>query len=349
MTSSQQTIYRAEHHSNYTVAANEILEDNRLKAESRFLLVYLIGKPSNWKINVEHLAKVLNKGMNFVRDCINELIAHGYAKRELVRKERGRFGEHITKIFERPNLDRETIVTTSRFTTNGRTTSDETVHIQSKEEINSGSNQVNIQTPPTSSEIQEEEVKIHSFLGIKSNSQLLATFGAMLRPLFNGITDLVDQLSAPPPMPKPKVNPPDRSVDNQAPIASASVLRKLSEITGESVESLRTNLGLQKTLEQYPERVEQVIQYLELDCKGIKPGVGLVVVALQEGRKATKAGGATWKEWADRAIAQKLLSYSTSEGNDILIVFKNDKCLLWSKAQKMSWDEVRVIAGETAF
>lgn len=345
-----QTVYRAEHKKNYTTIGNDLTRNTDLSLEARFLHISLLTLPKSFKITIRGLVKILVLGKDLIGNALKELIKHGYVVREQVR-EKGIIREWITKVFERPNLDSESTVTRSGLTRSGSTRSGETGHIESKDQTNFGSKKVNIKTPPTSSKIQEEEEqKIEPFLGIKSNSQLLTTFRVMLRPLFNGITDLVDQLSAAPPtVEKPKINPPNLSTDTQAPIATASVLRKLSEITGEGIESLRTNLGLQKTLEKYAHNLEGVLQYLEIECKSFKPGIGLVVMALREGRKATKAGGATWKEWADRAFAESLISYSTIEGNDILIVFKNGETLLWSKAQAMPWDEVRAIALEDKF
>lgn len=354
MTSSMQTIHRAEHQSNYTVASNEIIADTRLRVESRMLLVYLLGRPTDWKPNANQLAKILGKGVNLVRDCINELIKYGYATRELIRKERGRFGEWVTKIFERPNLDRESIVTTSRFTTNGRTINDETVDIQSKEITIPDLTKEIFETPPiSSSEIEpeeEEEIKINSFLGIKSNPQLLAAFRSMFKPISNAITTAYDLSSAaPPPIKNSKINPPQYSTDTQAPTAMNSVLRKLSEITRESVEYLRSNRGLQAALAKYPENIDNALEYLEQEAKLIKVGVGLVVNALRNAEKPKQLGGKAFSAWMNCAEAERLVSGSMSAGDDIIIFFKGGTQSLWSQVQTWTWAEVQARSEEDAF
>lgn len=354
MTSSQQTVFRAQHERNYTPIGNNVVRNVDLSLEARYLHISLLTLSKNFKITIRGLVKVLKLSEYVIRKALKELMGKGFIKREQVR-ERGIIREWITKVFEAPNLDEESIVTRCRFTTTDSASCGESTHIEKKEETNSNPTKEIINTPPISSseiepEKEEEEIEIISFLGIKSNSQALTTFKIMFEPLCNALVNSIDQLSATaPPLEKPKINPPQWSTDDPAPIATSSLLRKLSEITREGIESLRTNLGLQKALSEFPQNIEGALDYLEQECKSMKIGVGLVVTALREGRKSKRLGGSTWKEWADRAFDAGLVIYSTAEGNDILIGLKNGSTVMWSLAQTWSWEKLEARATEDIF
>lgn len=81
--------------------------------------------------------------------------------------------------------------------------------------------------------------------------------------------------------------------------------------------------------------------------KAVKEGwkcnlTGVLVKALKEGVKAEDIEPNTdgWGDWANKAIARKLMLYSTSEGADIRVHLTNGRSLLWSKLKSLSWEEV---------
>lgn len=201
-------------------------------------------------------------------------------------------------------------------------------------------------SPPTSSnevispqEKKEREREIKKFLGVRGNRLTLATFTAMLKPIRYAIDSLADQSSAPPPPPVEKPIPARHQTDRQATAVTASVLRKLSEITGLSVESLRTNVGLQKALTEHGDAVDGVLEYLQSGWRSTsRPGVGYVVQALRNGIKPEKLGGQSFREWADEGKTRGLIDFTMSEGNDIHVQFVSGKAGLYSKLQGLSWE-----------
>ena len=57
-------IKRSKHTTDYTVIPNAIMEDRDLDCECLGMLTYLIGKPSNWKIQAEFLGKRFGWGQD---------------------------------------------------------------------------------------------------------------------------------------------------------------------------------------------------------------------------------------------------------------------------------------------
>lgn len=82
--------------SNYYVLNRNISEDKRLGWSARGLLVYLLGKPDNWKVSVAALVNETaeagtKSGRDTVYKLLNELIEAGYIERRQV-SNAGRFG-----------------------------------------------------------------------------------------------------------------------------------------------------------------------------------------------------------------------------------------------------------------
>ena len=198
--------------------------------------------------------------------------------------------------------------------------------------------------PPISPNESREEIK--KFLGIKSNLLSLATFAGMMQHIEAVVSTLADNLSAAPAV-EEKANSPQCDTDDQAPLADANSLRRLSVITGLSVESLRTNIGLQKAIKQHPENLEGVLGYLEAECKTFKPGIGFVVVALREGRKRANAGGTSWREWFDEVQRRGLANHSISCEGDIKILFRSGATALYSQIKNTPWEELEQTYGNT--
>lgn len=75
-------IRRGKHTVNFTIVPNDILNDTNLKAEALGLLVYLIGKPENWKINAEQLGMRFGWGRDKVYKVLKSLIDAFYVTRK---------------------------------------------------------------------------------------------------------------------------------------------------------------------------------------------------------------------------------------------------------------------------
>lgn len=65
----------------FYILDKRISEDSLLSWEARGLLIYLLGKPDNWRINVAHLVSEGSAGRDKVYRMINELIDRGYCRR----------------------------------------------------------------------------------------------------------------------------------------------------------------------------------------------------------------------------------------------------------------------------
>lgn len=79
--------------------------DNRLSFKAKGIHTYLIGKPDDWEIYINHLAKVSTDGKDSVITGLNELFNYGYAYKEQQRGERGRFAGWDYHIYEIPTYN----------------------------------------------------------------------------------------------------------------------------------------------------------------------------------------------------------------------------------------------------
>ena len=73
------------HKRNYTTVSNPPINDERLSWEALGLLLYLLSRPSDWRIHVRHLCSVRRSGRDRMYRMVNELVAAGYIVREVVR------------------------------------------------------------------------------------------------------------------------------------------------------------------------------------------------------------------------------------------------------------------------
>jgi hypothetical protein len=75
-------IIRASRKNRFTVIPNDLIEDPALDWKDLGLLVYLLSKPDNWEISVEHLRKQRKMGRDAIYKCLDAIIDAGYARRE---------------------------------------------------------------------------------------------------------------------------------------------------------------------------------------------------------------------------------------------------------------------------
>lgn len=93
---------------NFYVLSKSISEDARLSWAARGLLVYLLGKPDNWKISVESLRRQtegarVRTGRDGIYALLSELEQAGYLSREQQRGEGGRVREVDYTVCEYPS------------------------------------------------------------------------------------------------------------------------------------------------------------------------------------------------------------------------------------------------------
>lgn len=100
MSEKAQTIMKIKKRENYYVQVDKRgVEDQKLSWAATGLLTYLLGRPSDWKINVEHLKKVKINGRDSTRNALNNLREVGYCHYFEVR-EKGKIVETIYIVFE---------------------------------------------------------------------------------------------------------------------------------------------------------------------------------------------------------------------------------------------------------
>lgn len=85
----------------YVTIDKQGIDDSALSWEATGLLTYLIGRPSNWKINITHLSTVKTNGERSTRRTLLELREHNYCHYFEIRK-KGRVIETIYLVFEVP-------------------------------------------------------------------------------------------------------------------------------------------------------------------------------------------------------------------------------------------------------
>ncbi len=86
---------------NYVQIEKMGIEDNRLSWAATGLLTYLIGRPENWNIIIEHLKTVKTDGRDSTRNALNNLREFNYCHYFEIR-EKGKIVETIYLVFEKP-------------------------------------------------------------------------------------------------------------------------------------------------------------------------------------------------------------------------------------------------------
>lgn len=100
MSEKAQTIMKIKKRENYYIQIDKRgIEDPRLSWAATGLLTYLLGRPTNWKIIIEHLRTVKTDGRDSTRNALNNLREVGYCHYFEIR-ERGKIVENIYIVFE---------------------------------------------------------------------------------------------------------------------------------------------------------------------------------------------------------------------------------------------------------
>ncbi len=129
--------------------------------------------------------------------------------------------------------------------------------------------------------------------------------------------------------------------------ARTQLLTRLSALTNEGVDTLRLNTILASAVDRHPERVNDALEYFQQAIATWKnrPGIGLFIHAVKSGQKPSLSKpGCGWKEWADEAVKRRLMEYSHSHEEDILVHFVGGVSKLWSQLRSLPWSEVELIA-----
>lgn len=99
-------IIRVAKNKNFSVLSNEPFNEKSLSWKAKGLLAYLLTRPDNWKVQVEHLRKASTDGRDSIYSALKELIQAGYIQRNIKRDDNGRTGgvEYIVSETKLPEL-----------------------------------------------------------------------------------------------------------------------------------------------------------------------------------------------------------------------------------------------------
>ena len=65
------------------------------------MLVYLLSKPADWKVNAQNIANRFGYGINKVYQIIKQLIQYGYVKKDVIR-DQGKFTQIVYHVYDQP-------------------------------------------------------------------------------------------------------------------------------------------------------------------------------------------------------------------------------------------------------
>jgi len=97
------TIIRTARRQHFLVLCQAAVEDSRLSWAARGLLVYLLSRPDDWRIRVDHLRQQATSGRDAIYKLLSELRQHGYILRERIRGEDGRLQGTSYYVHETPS------------------------------------------------------------------------------------------------------------------------------------------------------------------------------------------------------------------------------------------------------
>mgnify|MGYP000403215667 CR=1 FL=1 len=101
-------IRRAPREEGFTVLQNDTLEDTALSWDALGLLSFLLSKPDDWTVSVEHLISCRDAGRHKVRRMLSELEDVGYLVRQRVQGEDGKF-EWLSVVYDTKQQGDESI------------------------------------------------------------------------------------------------------------------------------------------------------------------------------------------------------------------------------------------------
>ena len=99
------TTFRVQHnkHNPYAIVDKGFLDNPNLTAKAKGIFAYLLSKPDNWRVHLNHLVTVFQDGHTAIRSGLKELQAAGYLVRAAIRNEFGQIVEWIVNLHEAPH------------------------------------------------------------------------------------------------------------------------------------------------------------------------------------------------------------------------------------------------------
>lgn len=85
------TTIRVERRQRFTTVSRKLVNDNRLSFRALGLLVWLLDKPDDWRVNSTQIANQCVEGRDAVRSAMAELERCGYLTRQRIQGSKGRW------------------------------------------------------------------------------------------------------------------------------------------------------------------------------------------------------------------------------------------------------------------
>lgn len=92
--------YRINKEDKFTQIDNRMINDKELSAKAKGILLYLMSKPSDWKVYEADIVNNMKDGRDSIRSGIAELIENGYIEREIANGEKGKFAGYNYNVYE---------------------------------------------------------------------------------------------------------------------------------------------------------------------------------------------------------------------------------------------------------
>jgi len=86
---------------NYSTLPNKLINDEKLSGDGLAVLVYLLSKPSDWKVNAQNIANRFEWGIKKVYNIMKHLIQIGYIAKD-IQREQGKFATTLYFVYDSP-------------------------------------------------------------------------------------------------------------------------------------------------------------------------------------------------------------------------------------------------------
>lgn len=86
---------------NYSTLPNKLINDEKLSGDGLAVLVYLLSKPADWKVNAQNIANRFGWGIKKVYNIMKHLIQIGYMAKD-TKREQGKFATTLYFVYDSP-------------------------------------------------------------------------------------------------------------------------------------------------------------------------------------------------------------------------------------------------------
>jgi len=86
---------------NYSTLPNKLINDEKLSGDGLAVLVYLLSKPADWKVNAQNIANRFGWGIKKVYNIMKHLIQIGYIAKD-TKREQGKFATTLYFVYDSP-------------------------------------------------------------------------------------------------------------------------------------------------------------------------------------------------------------------------------------------------------